>query len=45
MTTEEQQFYSDALFQNQSQSILDFRQKNAQIIQVDDSLTLSNHLQ
>ena len=45
MTTEQQQFYSDALFQNRSQSILDFGQKNPQIIRVDDSLTLSNYLQ
>ena len=31
MTTEKQQFYSDVLFFNRLENILDFRQKNAQI--------------
>ena len=34
MTTEKQQFYSDALFYNQLQNILDFCQKNTQISRV-----------
>ena len=31
MTTEKQQFYSDALFYNELQNILDFCQGNTQI--------------
>ena len=34
MTTEKQQFHSDALFYNQLQNILDFCQKDTQIWRV-----------
>ena len=42
MTTEKQQFYSDALFYNQLQHILDFCQKNTQIWRVTIRLFRSN---
>ena len=42
MTTEKQQFNSDALFYNQLQNILDFCQKNTQIWRVTLRFFLSN---
>ena len=42
MATEKQQFYSDALFYNQSQNILDFCQKNTQIWRVTIKFFRSN---
>ena len=42
MTTEKQQFYSNAIFYNQFQNILDFCQENTQIWQKTIRLFRSN---
>ena len=42
MTSEKQQFYSDALFYNPLQNILDFCQKNTQIWRVTIRFICSN---